>query len=268
MSRSIAGLAAVLLLAGCALPGTVQARAFTTGFKAGETIRYRLHTTVSGFLQLGSQQIPLTSDQTLAMVLDIVSVDPAGTATVKVTTEDVIGNSGGSPGGDQAPVTVEIASDGRIKSGHATQPSGRVPSIPGSDQLTPVLSSQEVKPGDHWDLPYSRPNPFGPGTLSFTAHSRYVKDEALAGKAAAVIDTSLEGQIDFTIDTSQLPTHYVGTFSSSRRYWVDLAGHQVLKSTGTATYRVAYAITAPAGQASGPVQLEFIGQVKSELTRI
>ena len=280
MGRRLGALASVLLLAGCAFPGTVQARAFTTGFKAGDTIRYRLHTNLSGSLLVGSQQVPLNSDQILTQVLDVVSVDGAGTATVKVTTEDVTGEaSGGTAGGKPGPVSLEIGPDGRIKSGAATQLSGRVPAIPGSDQLTPVLAGHAVKPGDSWDKEYSRPNPFGAGGFSFTAQNRYVRDETVGGRAAAVIDTTLKGPIDFTIDFSRLPAsgatpattapiRYTGSIRSTRRYWLDLAGDQVLKSTGSGTYRLSYAITPPAGQAGGTQQVDFNGEIKSELTRI
>jgi hypothetical protein len=275
MSRGVAALATLLLLAGCASLETAQARAFATGYRAGDTIRYRLHTTLSGSLLLGAQQIPLNSDQTLTELISVVSVDEAGTATIKVTTEDVAGDTSASPG----PATLVIASDGRIKSGAATQLTGRVPSIPGSDQLTPVLSGKAVRPGDSWDKEYSRPNPFGAGGFSLTAHNSYARDETVAGHAAAIIDTALKGPVDFTIDFSRLPAsgaspavaapvHYSGSINSSRRYWVDLTDHQVLRSTGSGSYRLSYAITVPTGQAGGPQQVDFNGSIKSELTRI
>lgn len=275
MSRRIATLAALLFLAGCSIPGTVQARAFTTGFKAGETIRYRIHTTTSGTLQLGSQQIPVSSDHTLTEVLKAVSVDPTGTATVMVTTEDITGPGSKPP----APVTLQIGSDGRIKSGGAAQLNGRVPALPGTDQLTPVLPGHSVKPGDAWTGQYSRPNPYGVGGFSFTAHNRYVADEAVGAHTAAVIDTALQGPVDFSIDFSRVPgavpappvaapVHYTGSINSSRRYWVDLGSHQVLKSTGSGSYRLTYAVTVPAGQASGPQQVDFNGEIKTDLTRL
>jgi hypothetical protein len=280
MGRCLAAVASVLLLAGCAIPGTVQARAFTTGFKAGETIRYRIHTTASGTLQLAALQLPINSDHTLVEVLQVVSVDAAGTATIMVTTENIPGDAIAGPASPTTPpLTLEIGPDGRIKSGAATQLNGRVPALPGADQLTPVLPGHAVKPGDSWNSQYSRPNPFGTGGFSFAAHNRYVNDEAVGSASAAVIDTTLDGPVDFTIDFSKLPgaaatpavaapIHYTGSINSSRRYWVDLAGHQVLKSTGSGSYRLSYAITVPNGQAGGPQQVDFNGQIKTDLTRI
>jgi hypothetical protein len=279
MSRCLATLASMLFLAGCAFPGTVQARAFTTGFKAGETIRYRVHTTVSGSLLIGAQQIPLNSDQTLTQVLKVQSVDQSGAATVEVTIQDVVGDAvGGTTTITPAPVILQIGPDGRIQSGAAAQIGGRIPSIPGSDQLTPVLPGHPVKPGDSWDKAYSRPNPYGSGEISFTTHNRYVKDEAVGGRDAAVIDTT-QGPIDFTIDFSRLPVaagatkptgviHYSGSIDSSHRYWISLADQQVLKSTGTGTYRLSYAVQVPIGQAGGPQQIDLNGQNKTDLTRI
>ena len=71
MSRVFAALASLLFLAGCAFPGTVPARAFTTGFKAGDTIRYRVHTVISGSILVSAQAIPVNSDVTLTEVLHV-----------------------------------------------------------------------------------------------------------------------------------------------------------------------------------------------------
>lgn len=280
MSRCLAALALLLLLMGCSIPGTVQARAFSTGFKAGDTIRYRIHTTASGTIQAGSQQVPISSDHTLAEIIQVASVDAAGAATLTVTTEDVTGNAtAGSGSTAPTSATMVIGSDGRIKSGAATQLNGRVPSLPGLDQLTPIFPGHSVKPGDTWTSEDSRPNPFGAGGFNFTAHNRYVKDEAVGGSSAAVVDTILEGPVDFTIDFTKVagaittgaqaaPIHYTGSVNNSRRYWVDLASHQVLKSTASGTYQLTYALTVPAGQAGGPQQVDFSGKIKTDLVRI
>jgi hypothetical protein len=282
MSRALAALASTLFLAGCAYPGSVQARSFSTGFDAGATLHYRVHTIVTGSLVVGSQQVPLNSDQTLTEVLQVQSVDALGTASVMVTFLDIVGQPAGASAGQRpAPISLQVGADGRILSGAAAQLGGRVPSIPGSDQLTPVLAGHPVQPGDAWNKSYSRPNPYGTGGFTFTARSHYLKDEAVGGRDAAVIDTSLQGPIDFTIDFSKLPAdaaqgtpgatgmvRYTGSVSTSRRYWVDLGDHQVLRSTGSGTYRLSYALAVPAGQAGGPQQVDFNGQIQTDQGRI
>jgi hypothetical protein len=276
MSRVFAALASALFLAGCAYPGSVQARSLSTGFNAGQTLRYRVHTTLSGSLLVGSQQVPLNSDQTLTEVLQVQSVDASGTAVVMVSFLDVVGQPVGGTGGPKpAPVSLRVGPDGRILSGAAAHLGGKVPSIPGSDQLIPVLAGHAVRPGDSWDKTYSRPNPYGSGGYSFTAHSSYLKDEAVGGRNAAVIDTTLQGPVDFTIDFSKLPAaegasgatgrvRYTGSVTSSRRYWIDVVDHQVVRSTGKGNYRLSYALAVPNGQAGGPEQVDFNGEIKTE----
>jgi hypothetical protein len=283
MSRCLAALASAFCLAACSVPGTVQARAFTTGFKVGQTIRYNVHTTVTGSLSIGGQQLPLNSDQTLAEKLEVKSVDGAGNATIDVIAEDRIdAATGGGATLKPAPVRLVIGSDGRIRSGATAQPGGRVPSIPGSDQLTPILPGKAVKPGDSWDRRYDRLNPYGPGGFSFTSHNRYLKDEAVGDRQAAVIESTVGGPIDFTIDFSKLPNpaakppsvpaqspvHYTGAISSTTRYWVDLSSNEVLKASGSGTYTLAYSVAPAAGQASGPQQVNFNGRIKTDLTRL
>ena len=281
MSRPLAALATALLLAGCSAPGAVEARAFSTGFKAGESIRYQVHTTVAGSLLAAGRQLPVNSDQTLSERLEVRSVDASGTATVAVTIEDVVSAAtGGSAATNPAPVTLTIGSDGRIRSGSAAPLGGRVPSIPGSDQLTPVWPSHAVRPGDGWDESYDRPNPYGGGSLQFTGHQHYLRDESISGRQAAVIDSTLRGPIDFTIDFARLPAgsgsappstgpiHYTGSITTTTRYWVDLATEQVLKSTGSGSYELAYATAAAAGQAAAPEQVTFNGTIGTEVERV
>ena len=277
MSRCVAALAIALVLGGCAFPGTAQARTFGTGFAAGQTLRYKSHTTVSGLIFFGSQQVPISSDQELTESVKVESVDSSGTATVTITDADIVGNpvSGATP----SPATLKIGRDGRIQAGAATQLAGKVPNLPGPDQLTPILPDHAVKLGESWDKHYKRPNPFGSGpAFDLSTHNSYVRDEAVGGHDAAVIDTRVRGTIDFTIDfpvstvpgeaPSTTPTHYTGSVSSSNRYWLDLAGSQVLRSTATATYNLAYTIAPASNQAGGPLVLNFKGQIEFDRTRI
>jgi hypothetical protein len=283
MSRTLAALAAAAVLAACSVPGTAQARAFTTGFKAGDTIRYRVHTTLSGSLGLAAQQLPLNSDQTLTQKLDVKSVDGSGTATIQLSVVDLVQQATGAPGASNpAPVTLQIGSDGRIRSGAAAQLGGPIPSIPGSDQVTPLLTDKPVRPGDSWDLKYSRPNPYGSGSFQLAGHSRYLRDEPVSGHQAAVIQTKLTGPLDFSIDFAKLPVppaptnppvssptgpvHYTGNVASTSTYWIDLDSRQVLKSTASGSYVLNYGL-ATAG-VSGPQQVTFNGTIRTERSRL
>lgn len=282
MSRFPAALAAATLLAACTIPGTVQARAFTTGFKAGETITYRLHTAVAGSLTLGAQQLPLSSDQTITEKLEVKSVDRSGAAVVEVGVVDPVQQATGAAGTAAPPATLHIASDGRITSGAAAQLGGPIPSIPGSDQLTPLLPARPVKPGDRWDQEYARPNPYGSGGFRFASHGHYLRDETVSGHRAAVIQDTLAGPVDFTIDFSRLPVppaqtnppssaphgpvHYTGNVSSTATYWIDLDTLKVLKSTASGRYLLDYSVVT-AG-VSGPQQVTFNGTIRNDLAKL
>lgn len=280
MSRASAALVLALLVGACALPGTVGTRAFSTGFKSGQTYRYQAHVVLSGTLSLSGQQLPLSSDQKVNQTIRVKSVDRSGAATLEISFADVIaGGSGATTTVRAAPLTIRIGADGRILAGSGSPVGGRAPSIPGSDQLTPVFPDHPVRPGDSWDKRYSRPNPFGSGGFELTSHSTYLRDERVGGADAAVIDTTLRGPIDFTIDFSKLPQpagsglgsgsiHYLGRVASTTRYWIDLSSHLVLKASGKGTYTLNYGAATPPGQAAGPQQVSFDGQIRTDLTRI
>jgi hypothetical protein len=173
---------------------------------------------------------------------------------------------------------LRIAADGRILAGSGTQLGGRLPSLPGTDQLTPVLAGHPVKPGDTWDKEYGRPSPYGSGGFNLNTHNRYVRNEEVGSHEAAVIDSTLGGSLDFTIDFSKLhapqpgvasgPVHYVGKVSSKHRYWLQSDTSQVLKASTTGDYSLTYAIVAPPNQAGGPQQVAFSGRIKSDLNRL
>ena len=280
MSRVLAALASGLLLAGCVLPGTVQARAFTTGFKAGKSYHYTVHTVVAGTLSTGttgSTLVPVNSDQRLTETLHVDSVDKTGVATVSITINTLTDSSGAALTNKPPPVTLKIGPDGRIVSGAGAPVGGRLPSLPGSDQLTPVLPDHKVAPGDTWQTRYSRSNPYGSGQFDFNSRNRYVKDDKVNGQDSSVLETMLIGHIDFSIDFSKLPSaqpgalagpvHYVGEVNSTARYWLDQSDSQVLKSSTTGSYSISYAIVAPASQAGGPQQVTFTGHINNDLSR-
>ena len=278
MSRCLAALASALFLVGCTFPGTVEARVFTTGLKSGQTLRFEVHTVVSGTLTAGPTQLPVNSDQRVSETLRVDSLDRSGTASVTLTIDTITDSSGAALTSRPPPVTLKIASDGRILSGSGAQLGGRLPSLPGTDQLTPILAGHAVKPGDSWDRKYERPNPFGSGGFHLSTRNKYLRDEDVSGRSAAVIDSTLSGPVDFTIDFSKLPVaqpglgqgpvHYVGTVSSKNRYWLQNGTSQVLKASATGDYSLAYAVVVPPNQAGGPQQVSFSGRIKTDLSRL
>lgn len=143
MSRWIAALASVLLVVGCEFPGTVKARAFTTGLRAGQSVRYQVHTVVSGTLTAGSSQMPVNSDQRVSETLKVDSVDKAGTAGtagVTLTTDTLTDSSGAALTTKPGPAKLKIAADG-------TRPtSARTPTAPAPLASPPTTSTSGTRP--------------------------------------------------------------------------------------------------------------------------
>ena len=104
MSRWIAALASALLVIGCEFPGTVKARAFTTGLQAGQSIHYQVHTVVSGTLTAGKERVDIYSGSIQATQGrggfggDLRSMNPDAPASLNIATWLDL-DAGGSLGG-------------------------------------------------------------------------------------------------------------------------------------------------------------------------
>lgn len=214
--RSWILLAALALVAGAACSSPLGraaashpllAAALKLKYTPGETITYGLGAATKLLVSVpGAGEQPVNSEFTATETLKVMSVDPDGTAAIDATISDLTGSANGKPipAGTKIPTAhLKIAPDGRIVSAGSAAP-GSVGSVPGGDQITPLLPSNKVKPGDRWTRDYTRPNPFGAGTIDVHSTNQFVRYETIAGTKYAVIATSARVPFDLTVDLSRL----------------------------------------------------------------
>jgi hypothetical protein len=227
-------LAALALVAGAACSSPfgraaashpVLTAALKLKYTPGETITYGVTAATKLLVSVpGAGEQPVNSNFTATETMKVISVDPDGTASIDATLTDMTGTANGNPipAGTKIPTThLKIAPDGRIVSAGSAAP-GSVGSVPGGDQITPLLPSNKVKPGDRWTRDYSRPNPFGSGTIDVHTTNQFVRYETIGGTKYAVIATSAQVPLNLTVDLSQLASV------------LGIAGGQA--PTGNATY--------------------------------
>lgn len=277
MARLLTALAPLAVLLSCSLPGATPARAFSLDFKADQSFRYQVHVTVSGNLASTAGSLPVNSDQTVTETVKVVQVKPDGTATLGVEVAPAQGQ--------KRSYQLEVARDGRILTGGDDAVSSRTPTVPGSDQLTPLLPQGKVHQGDTWSGNYSRPNPFGSGSLSFAYTSKYLRDEKVGSYDTSLIETRIHGPLVFDIDLAKLfsatgqaappsippgaKIHYSGSLDTTADYWLDSASRQVVKETQKGTYSLTYDLAnLPSGQGIGTGKISFQGSIDSDLRRL
>lgn len=205
--------AALALAAGaaCTAPGAAGHPVLTAALKLkytpGETITYGLTASTKMLVSVpGAGMQPVNSDLSATETMKVLSVAPDGTATIQATVSDVTGTAGGRPlpaSTKIPPITLKITPDGRIVSSGSAAP-GSIGSVPGGDQITPLLPSGRVKPGDRWTRDYSRPNPFGAGTIDVQTTNQFLRYETIGGTRYAVIVTSAHVPLNVSVDLSQL----------------------------------------------------------------
>jgi hypothetical protein len=214
--RSIAvGLVVVLVAAAGAYfflnrSKSAEGTAIALSLKQGQTYRYQLNMTFGGELSLQGQKTPVNMQVAEAFSWQVESVDTSGVATVKMTLESITGTVNGAPFPSEQlppPFEIKVASDGRIlTASNLALASGSDAGLlfPGADQITPLLPDHPVKPGDTWTKSFDQKFPFGGGTIHYVSHNQYLRDETLNGINAAVISSSVDLPLDFTVDLNDM----------------------------------------------------------------
>ena len=239
-------------------------------FTEGQSQTYVIGMTMDGKAEaamLGSQSIAM--DVTETVTWTVTDVDDEGVATIEVAVTDMSGTVNGvaipDTGAEVPAVEMRIAPDGRVLTaggmsfGSIDQTQGF--GFPGMGQMTPLLPDEAVAPGDSWTKEFSQENPFGEGTIDFSATSTFEGYEDVNGTKAAVVTTSYTVPMDLTLDFEDLlaalsdasgsnglsgatgigdlidaSITYGGEGSFDMKAWVDTEAGQMLKMESTGAF--------------------------------
>ena len=250
--KRIALLAGILALAACGSFGPNQPHTLSLAYKAGDTYKYRFHSSTRQTVTFSGQALPTQIDITAKESVKVNSVDASGTADLSITFSDftlrsvAAGVTNTTTGLPSNTTEVKIAADGTISSIDgselaAANPLAGFSGFGGGFFITAVLPDHPVKPGDTWSKTYDQTPPatFLTGSTHITSNSTYLRDETLNGVTAAVVETKSSGTIDLSgaPKAAADPTGSVtlkGTFTADVTTWIDPSGHRVMKSHGTA----------------------------------
>ncbi len=213
--RNMMSLAASVILAACgaqAQSQNPQQVRLAMSLAPGTSYRYTVHT--SGSMQSAQPGMATTMGMDISMrqTYQILSVDPAGVATVKVTVDQLAGKLGATtlpiPGGIPS-FTVQIARDGTATGLGADQLGSLQAGLPFANPgplggILPVLPAGSVKPGDHWTKTTNIPGPAGESAGQITWDNQLLRFDSLGGDRLAVIKSDFKAPMDTTIDASKL----------------------------------------------------------------
>ena len=189
---------------------SAEGTAIALSLKQGQTYRYQLNMTFGGEVSVQGQKTPVSMQVGEVFSWQVESVDASGVATVKMTLESITGTVNGAPFPSEQlppPYEIKVASDGRIlTASNLALASGSDAGLlfPGADQITPLLPDHPVKPGDTWTKSFDQKFPFGGGTIHYVSHNQYLRDETLNGIKSAVISSSVNLPLDFTVDLDEM----------------------------------------------------------------
>ncbi|HKF16477.1 MAG TPA: hypothetical protein VKF14_04680 [Candidatus Dormibacteraeota bacterium] len=262
----------LLVLTACSNSPTSQpdqASMIRIAFKEGDSYRYHYRSALQATMTMGQgAELPIKVDASADATWKVVSVDANGVTTVDLTMTNLKTTFTGSfpPGSTTTSTTTtttqhiefQVAPTGEIVSGGG--PSGP-PSVfsmaqglgpPGTDQFLAILPGHTVKPGDTWTKSFTRPNPSGQGSMTYTTENRFLRYDNLKSGRAAVIQTTATVPLDVTIDLQKVMSatgglasppplpiaapvsgqvHIQGTSSTDTTTWFDVRTDQVEKMT-------------------------------------
>lgn len=208
-------LGASFILAGCGAHSesqNPQQVKLGLALSPGTTYRYLVSTT--GTMQSSQPGIAMTvtMDVSMRQTYQVVSVDSAGVATVKVTIDQMQGKMGSTtmPIPSVMPAfTVQIARDGTVTGMGSDQYGSMLAGLPFANPaplggITPSLPAGSVKPGDRWTKTSTIPGPAGESAGQITWNNQLLRFDSLNGERVAVIHSDFKAPMDTTIDSSKL----------------------------------------------------------------
>ena len=267
-------------------PGTT---ALAFSLSPGSTRRYSLHLKMDGKLTVQKRTLPFTMDMDETFSWKVESVDSQGVATVDMKVEKISGTVAGQPIPSTGSLTtkIKIAKDGRILTAGQLAPAGgsSFSQLPGSDQLTPLLPANPVKPGETWAKSFSQAFPLGSGSINYTTVNKFERNETVGGVNTVVIHTSMTAPLNIVMDfrkvlalsglDRQLPRNvhptitYGGRVTSNQTSWFDpKAGHMV-KGSGLGRFDLSMRFKGfPAGLGQPQGAIGFAGTMNFSIDRL
>ena len=263
--------------------------AFALSLVQGETYRYQMALTFNGTISAGGQQVPFNMKASEMISWKVDSVDQDGTANVSMSIEKLSATVNGTktPAELPPPVKIRVAKDGRVLTAGNIELAGQgdVGTLfPGSDQFVPLLPDHPVKPGDYWSKSFDQDFPFGSGHLHYTTRNLYVRDEMVGGVNAAVISSSVQLPLDFTLDLhklaqalgqspSQVPSGarmiFGGSVDMNTLAWLDVPHGQLLKSSGNGTMDMTVELKGvPNLESMGAAKVGIAGNMSLDVTNL
>ncbi|TMK86131.1 MAG: hypothetical protein E6G44_04590 [Actinobacteria bacterium] len=189
--------------------GSASGTTFSLALAKDQTFRYQLGMSFNGSVVAGSEQVPFNVSATEIVSWRVLSVNADGVAMIQMRIESMTSKVNGrrTPAALPPPFTIRVAKDGRVlTAGNMALLNGDNPGsmFPGSDQFMPLLPDHPVKPGDFWTKTFDQDFPFGSGHLHYVTKNLFLRYETVDGVRAAVISSTIELPLDFSIDLDQL----------------------------------------------------------------
>ncbi len=281
--KRIALLGAIIALGACGSLGPAQPHTLSLAYKAGDTYKYRFHSSTKQTVTMSGESLPTQIDIAANESVKVNSVDGSGTADLSITFSDftvksvAAGVTNTTTGLPSNTTEVEIAADGTISSVAGNQiqsgnPLALFSGFGGGFFISAVLPDHPVKPGDTWSKSYDQamPSTFMSGSSHITSDSTYLRDETLNGVTAAVVETRSTGTIDAkgSPEAAGAPPGNITMnvdFTTDVTTWIDPGGHRIMKSHGTSHDQGTVDFSNPSTTHPGisPTPLPVMGPISS-----